>query len=508
MKTITKVLIANRGEIAVRIMRTCREMGIQTVAVYSEADRTAYHVRMADEAYYLGPPPASESYLQQDRLIDIARRAGAQAIHPGYGFLAENPQFAEKVRDAGLIFIGPPPDAMRIMGDKTAARETMQKAGVPIVPGSPAPLADADEALNVAKTIGFPVLLKAAAGGGGKGMRVVASEAEMASAFRGASSEAQSAFGDGRIYIEKYLQGPRHIEFQVFADEHGNVVHLCERECSIQRRHQKIIEESPSPLMTPELREQMGQAAVKAARACGYVNAGTIEFLVDQDRHFYFLEMNTRLQVEHPVTEMVVGMDLVRLQLEVAMGKPLPFSQDQVRLQGHAIECRVYAEDPRNHFLPSIGTVEFLQNPDGPGVRVDSGVTSGDEISLYYDPMIAKLIVHGENRSQAIERMIRALQEYRVLGVKTTIPFCIWVMQHERYRAGEFDTHFVPNEYLPKLDELDSDLTADERIAAAVALAHFMKNGQGLLSLDHARETNHRPTSAWRIRGWKQLKRL
>ncbi|MDQ7054371.1 MAG: acetyl-CoA carboxylase biotin carboxylase subunit [candidate division KSB1 bacterium] len=508
MKTIAKVLIANRGEIAVRIIRTCREMGIQTVAVYSEADRTAYHVRMADEAYYLGPPPASESYLQQERLIDIARRAEAQAIHPGYGFLAENPQFAEKVRDAGLIFIGPPPEAMRIMGDKTAARETMQKAGVPIVPGSPAPLANADEALNVARAIGFPVLLKATAGGGGKGMRMVASESEIASAFRSASSEAQSAFGDGRVYIEKYVQGPRHIEFQVLADEHGNVVHLCERECSIQRRHQKIIEESPSPLMTPELREQMGEAAVKAAQACGYVNAGTIEFLVDQDRHFYFLEMNTRLQVEHPVTEMVVGMDLVRLQLEVAMGKPLPFSQDQVHLQGHAIECRVYAEDPRNHFLPSIGTVEFLQNPDGPGVRVDSGVTSGDEISLYYDPMIAKLIVHGENRSQAIERMIRALKEYRVLGVKTTIPFCIWVMQHERYRTGEFDTHFVPNEYLPKLDELDSDLNADERIAAAVALAHSMENGQGLVPLDQARETDHRSTSAWRIRGWKQLKRV
>ncbi len=508
MKHINKVLIANRGEIAVRIMRTCREMGIETVAVYSEADRTAYHVRMADEAYYLGPPAASESYLQQDRIIDIAKRAGAQAIHPGYGFLAENPAFAEKVNAAGMIFIGPPPEAMRIMGDKTAARDTMKKAGVPIVPGSPAPLSDVREAVQVARSIGFPVLLKAAAGGGGKGMRVVSSAEEMESAFRAASSEAQSAFGDGRVYIEKYLQGPRHIEFQVFADEHGNVVHLCERECSIQRRHQKIIEESPSPLMTPELRAQMGEAAVKAAQACGYVNAGTIEFLVDQDRHFYFLEMNTRLQVEHPVTEMVVGMDLVRLQLHVAMGQPLPFTQDDVQLQGHAIECRVYAEDPRNNFLPSIGKVEFLQNPDGPGVRVDSGVTSGDEISLYYDPMIAKLIVHGENRLQAIERMLRALEEYRVFGVKTTIPFCTWVMRNDRFRSGDFDTHFVPNEFLPRLDELSSDLTEDEKIAAAAAMAFFQENGQAAPVSQAVQAANHRPASAWRLRGWKQLQRL
>ncbi len=503
---IRKILIANRGEIAVRIMRTCRELGIQCVAVYSEADRTAYHVRMADEAYCIGPPPATESYLKQEHIIEVAKSCGADAIHPGYGFLAENPEFAEQVQREGLIFIGPPAEAMRVMGDKTAARQAMAEAGVPVVPGSPAPLNSVDEALQVADQIGFPVLLKAAAGGGGKGMRIVSKAADMASAFRAAASEAKSAFGDGRIYIEKYLENPRHIEFQIIADHDGRVVHLGERECSIQRRHQKVIEESPSVIMTAELRKKMGEAAVKAAAACGYTNAGTVEFLVDKDRRFYFLEMNTRLQVEHPVTEMVVGHDLVHLQIEIAMGKPLPFTQKDIRFQGHAIECRVYAEDPDNQFMPSTGTIEYLHKPDGPGIRDDAGVTEGDEISLYYDPMIAKLIVHAADREAAIRKMLRALDEYRIVGVKTTIPFCRWVLQHPEFQKGTFDTHFVQKHYQASQAAPEQQVTKPEQHAAAIALAYLAEKTRMKMTLD-AHPANHQPASRWKLRGWKHLQR-
>ena len=504
MNKIRKVLIANRGEIAVRVLRTCREMGIRTVAVYSEADRTALHTRLADESYCVGPPPAGESYLQQDTILKIARQADVDAIHPGYGFLSENPVFAEKVEKTGLVFIGPPASAMRIMGDKTEARKAMQKAGVPIVPGTAEPLSSVEQATKTAAQVGYPVLLKAAAGGGGKGMRIVESEKDMASSFRSASSEAQSAFGDGRVYIEKYLEQPRHIEFQVFADQHGNAIHLGERECSIQRRHQKVIEEAPSAILDPEMRTKMGEAAVKAALACGYTNAGTIEFLVDKHRNFYFLEMNTRLQVEHPVTEMVTGLDLVRLQLDIAAGAKLPLGQQDVRLNGHALECRIYAEDPSNNFLPSIGKITHLDKPDGPGVREDSGITSGDEISLYYDPMISKLVVWADTRVHAIERMRRALSEYRILGVATTIPFCAWVIDHKRFRQADFDTHFVKEEFFDKEDQQLNSLSETELHAAAIAATiHFEETQQKFSApLD-----GHTASSPWRQRGWKEKAR-
>ena len=504
MPPIKKILIANRGEIAVRVMRTCREMGIATVAIFSDADRTALHTRFADEAYRAGPSPARQSYLQQDRIIDIARQSGAQAIHPGYGFLAENPEFAEKVQAAGLLFIGPPASAMRIMGDKTAARKTMQQAGVPTVPGSPEPLASAQEAAAYAETVGYPVLLKAAAGGGGKGMRIVHRVAEMADSFRAAASEAQSAFGDGRIYIEKYLENPRHIEFQIIADQNGHAIHLGERECSIQRRHQKVIEESPSAIITPEMRQEMGDAAVKAAKACGYTNAGTIEFLIDKERRFYFLEMNTRLQVEHPVTEMVVGLDLVRLQIDIAAGHPLELQQADVRQQGHAIECRIYAEDPENNFLPSTGRIGHMQKPDGPGIRDDSGVSAGDEISVFYDPMIAKLIAHAPERDTAIERMLRALREYRITGVKTTIPFCAWVLRHPRFRRGDFDTHFVQDEFFTRDGAIET-LAPEEQHAVAIAAAFELQTRKHqAMQAPASNSRPHQGLSPWRLRGWKQ----
>lgn len=503
MPNISKILIANRGEIAVRILRTCREMGIESVAVYSDADEVALHTRLADACYPVGPPPVAQSYLQQEKILEIARMSGADAIHPGYGFLSENPVFAEKVEQAGLIFIGPPASAMRIMGDKTEARKAMQAAGVPIVPGTAEPLSSVEQAQKIAEKVGYPVLLKAAAGGGGKGMRVVGSQKEMASSFRAASSEAQSAFGDGRVYIEKYLEQPRHIEFQVFADQHGNAIHLGERECSIQRRHQKVIEEAPSAILDETMRRQMGEAAVKAALACGYTNAGTIEFLVDKHRHFYFLEMNTRLQVEHPVTEMATGLDLVRLQIEIARGEKLPLVQKDVRFNGHAIECRIYAEDPENNFLPSIGKITHLYKPDGPGIRDDSGVTAGDEISLYYDPLIAKLVAWGENREHAIERMRRALFEYRISGVMTTIPFCAWVIDHPRFRHADFDTHFIKEEFFDKKDQNISQLSEEELHAAAIAAAIHFENSQQKFSIPASNNTII--GSAWRRRGWKEM---
>ena len=413
-----KILIANRGEIAVRVLRACREMGVSPVAVYSEADAAALHVRLADEAYLLGPAPSAESYLRAERVIEAARLSGAEAIHPGYGFLSENAAFARAVVEAGLVFIGPSPESMELMGSKTSARRAAEAAGAPVVPGTNTPLESLDEARETAARVGYPVMLKAAAGGGGKGMRLVASEAEMPSAFETARSEADSAFGDPSVYIEKAVERPRHIEIQVFADAHGNTVHLGERECSIQRRHQKVIEECPSPINDPDLREAMGEAAVRIARAADYVGAGTVEFLVsDVTRDFFFLEMNTRLQVEHPVTELVTGFDLVREQIRVAAGLPLSFTQDEVRLVGHAVECRVYAEDPEQNFMPSPGLITRLRVPSGPSVRDDGGVYEGAEVSIYYDPMISKLATWGRTRAEAVERMRRALDEYAVGGI-------------------------------------------------------------------------------------------
>jgi len=467
MTRFSKILIANRGEIAVRIIRTCRDLGIRTVAVYSEVDRTALHTRLADEAYAIGPPPAAASYLDQEKLIDVARRSGAEAIHPGYGFLAENPSFAAAVEEAGLTFIGPPASAISLMGDKTAARKSMHAAGVPIVPGLERALEDEAEARRAAAELGYPVLLKAAAGGGGKGMRIVSSADEMPASFRAARSESESAFGDGRIYLEKYLESPRHIEFQILADRHGNVVHLGERECSIQRRHQKVIEEAPSVLLDDAMRREMGQAAVRAAQACGYVGAGTIEFMVDRSRRFYFLEMNTRLQVEHPVTEMVTGLDLVAEQIRIAAGEPLALRQEEIRLQGHAIECRIYAEDPSNNFLPSTGVVRELRGPGGPGIREDCGIFAGGEVSVYYDPLISKLIAWGPDRTTAIQRMRRALREYRLAGVSTTLPFCLWVMEHPRFVSGDFDTHFVQDSFRP---QAVADVGESEVVAVAAVL--------------------------------------
>ena len=468
-----KVLIANRGEIAVRIIRACRDLGIKSVAVFSDADRYAQHVRLADEAYNAGPSPSAESYLDIDKIIAIAKKSGAEAIHPGYGFLAENPVFAAAVTDAQIEFIGPSPDAIKMMGDKLAARAAMIKSGVPIVPGTKTLIEDEEESLRAAKKIGFPVLIKAAAGGGGKGMRVVDDPKDMKSAIRGAASEAKTAFGDDRMYIEKYLPKPRHIEIQVIADKHGNYVYLGERECSIQRRHQKVIEEAPSPVVDSELRHKMGEAAIAAAKACNYTNAGTVEFLVDTNMQFYFLEMNTRLQVEHPVTEMITGRDLATEQIMIAAGERLSFKQEDITISGHAIECRIYAEDPVD-FLPAVGTISHYREPAGPGVRIDSGVYEGVEISVYYDPLIAKLITYGENRHQAIARMKRALDEYMITGVTTNISFHQKILDHQDFIDGKLSTHFIEENY-SKPDEM----TDSEQLAIAVAAVledHTRKN--------------------------------
>ncbi|MCL4829332.1 MAG: acetyl-CoA carboxylase biotin carboxylase subunit [Caldilinea sp.] len=438
-----KILIANRGEIAVRIIRACQEMGIATVAVFSDADARALHVALADEAAHIGPPPPRESYLHSERILQVAQARGCDAIHPGYGFLSENADFADAVSAAGLAFIGPGAHAMRVMGSKTSARTAMQAAGVPVVPGYQESQADAD-LIEAARMIGFPLLVKATAGGGGKGMRILHAPAELPHALESARREALNAFGDDRIYLEKLIASPHHIEFQIFADHHGHAVHLFERECSVQRRHQKIIEETPSPLLDDALRQRMGEAAVAAVHAVGYTNAGTLEFLVDAQRNFYFLEMNTRLQVEHPITEAVTGVDLVKLQIRVAAGEPLPFTQADLSQRGHAIECRIYAEDPANNFLPAIGKVLTAVEPVGPGVRVDAGVTTGDEVTLHYDPMIAKLIVLGEHRRDAIGKMLWALRHYVVLGdIITNIAFLRQVLVHPRFQAGDTTTDFV-----------------------------------------------------------------
>ncbi|HKQ46927.1 MAG TPA: acetyl-CoA carboxylase biotin carboxylase subunit [Phycisphaerae bacterium] len=438
-----KVLIANRGEIAVRVAQTLQQMGIVAAAVYSEADRGAVHVRAADEAYPLEGSSSAETYLRGDKIIEIARRCGAEAIHPGYGFLSENADFAQSCADAGFTFIGPTPPVIRAMGDKIVAKKTFADAGVPVVPGATLESGTFDEAKKCAKKIGYPVLIKAAAGGGGKGMRVVQKESDLAAAIEAAQREAGAAFGDGRVFLEKYLTKPRHVEFQIFGDTHGNVVHLFERECSIQRRHQKIIEESPSPALTPELRAQMGDAAVRAAQAIGYTNAGTVEFILDESGEFYFLEVNTRLQVEHPVTEMTLGRDLVRAQILVAAGQPLLFSQDDLRQDGHAIECRIYAEDAARGFLPSIGTILRYVAPIGGGLRIDSGVGEGSQISVHYDPMLAKLIAHGRTRREALDKMLWALDRYVILGITTNIDLLRAVIAHPEFAAGRLHTHFL-----------------------------------------------------------------
>jgi len=466
-----KILIANRGEIACRVIRACREMNIATVAVYSDADRDALHVRMADEAFHIGPPPSAESYLRWEKIIEVAKASGTEAIHPGYGFLSENAEFVRNVTAAGVVFIGPPPEAMEGLGGKMSARKIAIEAGVPIVPGTTEPLRSFDEAKATADEIGYPVMLKASAGGGGKGMRLVFEEAELRSALENAQSEALAGFGDDAVYVEKVVVAPRHIEIQVFSDTHGNHVYLGERECSIQRRHQKVIEEAPSPINSAELRKEMGECAVKVAKAVDYVGAGTVEFLVsDVDHSFYFLEMNTRLQVEHPVTELVTGIDLVREQIRVAWGEKLSFTQDDVEIKGHAIECRVYAEDPDANFMPSPGTITRLRLPQGPGVRDDGGVYEGCEVSIYYDPMISKLAVYGKDRAEAIDRMRRALEEYEVGGIKTTLQFFRDVMRDQEFIDGKLDTGFIPrfNERhkAAEIGETDRDIAI---IAAALS---------------------------------------
>jgi acetyl-CoA carboxylase, biotin carboxylase subunit len=470
-----KILIANRGEIAVRIARACREMGIVSAAVYSEADRAALHVRLADEAYAVGPAPSRESYLRIDKLMEAARRAACDALHPGYGFLAENPELARACAANGVTFIGPSPEAMERLGSKTAARQLALRAGVPMVPGTRDPVENHSDAGRIAQGLGFPVLLKAVAGGGGKGMRVVASDSELAAAWRDAASEALNAFGDARLYLEKYLDRPRHIEIQILADVHGHIVHLGERECSVQRRHQKVIEESPSPIMTPELRRAMGEAAVRLAREAGYTNAGTVEFLVDASRQLYFLEVNTRLQVEHPVTEMVTGLDLVKLQIRIAAGEPLPFAQDEVNLSGHAVECRLYAEDPDNQFFPSPGTIVSRRAPSGPGIRLDDGVYEGFNVSIEYDPLLGKLISWGQNRAETVARLERALEEHTVTGIKTNSGLLLDVLRDPEFLRGEISTRWLDDRLAQLLSvrhTRERDAVAEEA-AILAALLHF-----------------------------------
>ena len=469
-----KILIANRGEIAIRVMRSAREMGIATVAVFSEADRNALHVRYADEAVCIGPAASSQSYLVMERIIEAARQTGADAIHPGYGFLSENAAFADLVKASGIIFIGPSGDSMRKMGSKLAAKATAEANNIPLVPGTAKALESVEEGMRVAEKIGFPVLIKASAGGGGKGMRIVHAAAEFEEQMRLAVSEATSSFGDGAVFIERYVGSPRHIEIQVLGDTHGNVVHLFERECSVQRRHQKVVEEAPSSVLTPQLRAEMGRCAVEVAKACIYVGAGTVEFLLDERLNFYFLEMNTRLQVEHPVTEYITGLDLVKEQIKVARGERLSFRQEDLKILGHAIEIRVYAEDPADNFLPDIGRLSTYRIPQGPGIRVDDAYEEGMDIPIYYDPMIAKLIAYGSDRSEAIERMKRAIEDYHITGVKTTLPFCHFVMRHEAFVSGKFDTHFVKNHYTP--DMLHRAEPDEEMIAALLAVRSIRNN--------------------------------
>jgi acetyl-CoA carboxylase biotin carboxylase subunit len=471
-----KILVANRGEIALRIMRTIRKMGIKSVAVYSEADRNSPHVLFADEAVCLGPAPSNQSYLKGDKIIDFCKQLGVDGIHPGYGFLSENADFAQKVTDAGLIFIGPGPEAMRIMGSKLAAKECVKTYDIPMVPGIDQAIEDVGIAKEIANKIGYPILIKASAGGGGKGMRIVQKDSDLEEQMQRAISEAKSSFGDGSVFVEKYVSSPRHVEIQVLADNYGNTVHLFERECSIQRRHQKVVEESPSSVLTPELRKKMGDAAVMVAKSCKYTSTGTVEFLMDDKLNFYFLEMNTRLQVEHPVTEMITGIDLVEEQIKIARGEKLGFTQDDLKINGHAVELRVYAEDPLNKFLPSIGTLTTYIKPKGEGVRVDDGYEEGMAIPIYYDPMIAKLATHGKDRTEAITKMKEAIKNYKIDGLSTTLPFGTFVFEHEAFLSGHFDTHFVQDYYTPEL--IIEKQKSNAEIAALVGLQYWMEKAK------------------------------
>jgi acetyl-CoA carboxylase, biotin carboxylase subunit len=468
-----KILVANRGEIALRVMRTCKEMGISTVAVYSEADRNSLHVKYADQAVCIGPAASSQSYLLGKKIVEVAKELGVDGIHPGYGFLSENADFAQQVTDAGITFIGPSPYSMNIMGDKLSSKAAVKKYNIPMVPGTEGAIDDIEKAKKTAVEIGFPILVKASAGGGGKGMRIVEKAEDFEEQMKLAVSEATSAFGDGSVFIEKYVAGPRHIEIQVMADNHGNVVYLFERECSIQRRHQKVVEEAPSSILTAEKRQQMGKCAVDVAKACNYSGAGTVEFLLDENLNFYFLEMNTRLQVEHPVTEMITGVDLVKEQINVARGKNLSFTQEELKINGHALEIRVYAEDPKNNFLPDIGKLKRYKVPQGLGVRVDDGFEEGMDIPIYYDPMIAKLITHASTRQEAIDKMKRAINEYQISGVENTLDFCQYVMNHEAFVSGNFDTHFVKKYFTPEVLEKNN---ADTEEIAALIGAYILKN--------------------------------
>jgi len=494
-----KILIANRGEIAIRIMNTCSEMGIQTVAVYSEADRSSLHVRYADEAYLIGPAPSTESYLNLEKIIEVAKKSGAEAIHPGYGFLAENAKFSERCKEEGIVFIGPDAYAINTMGDKITARKTMIAAGIPVVPGTTDPITDFDEAVKTIKEIGLPVMIKASAGGGGKGMRLVYKEEDIIPSVKAAKSEAKAAFGDDAVYIEKYINSPHHIEFQILADNHGNYVHLFERECSVQRRHQKVVEETPSPIMTEEVRKEMGKHAVAAAQAVNYSGAGTIEFVTDDHLNYYFLEMNTRLQVEHPITEQVVGVDLVKEQINIAWGEKLRFKQEDLSQHGHAIEVRIYAEDPENNFMPSPGRIRNIHYPLGPGVRHDSYAYPGFDIPIYYDPMISKLVVWGNNREEAIERMKRALKIFKITGVKTSIPFLYKIMEVPAFKKGRYTTHFIQNhEKELKTTEHASEEYRD--LAAVAAFLDYLKAAERN-PINNFANGNH---SAWKEYGRKK----
>lgn len=473
---IKKILVANRGEIALRIMKTARNMGIKTVAVFSEADRNAPHVKFADEAVCIGPPPSNESYLLGEKIIKVAKELNVDAIHPGYGFLSENAEFGESVEKSGMIFIGPKSHAIHIMGSKLAAKDAVKKYDIPMVPGTDEAITDVASAKEIAKEIGFPILIKASAGGGGKGMRIVENSKEFEDQMKRAISEAENAFGDGSVFIEKFVTSPRHIEIQVLADNFGNTVHLFERECSIQRRHQKVVEEAPSSVLTPELRNQMGEAAVKVAKACDYVGAGTVEFLLDDKHNFYFLEMNTRLQVEHPVTELITGLDLVEQQINVANNEKLSFSQEDLKITGHAFELRVYAEDPLNNFMPSVGKLEVYRPPSGKNIRVDDGFTEGMQVPIQYDPMLSKLITYGKTRNEAMQRMLEAISEYDVEGVSTTLPFGKFVFEHEAFRSGNFDTNFVKKYYSEeKLKAINEE---EAKVAALFALKQYLKDSE------------------------------
>ena len=474
-----KILVANRGEIALRVMKTIKKMGISTVAVFSEADRDAPHVKFADEAVCIGPAPSAQSYLKGDKIIEVAKDLGVDGIHPGYGFLSENAGFAEAVEKNGITWIGPGSKAIKVMGSKLAAKDAVKDYGIPMVPGIDEAITDTEEAKKIANEIGFPILIKASAGGGGKGMRIVEKEKDLEDQMKRAISEAESAFGDGSVFIEKYVASPRHIEIQVLADTHGNFLHLFERECSIQRRHQKVVEEAPSVVLDEKLRKEMGEAAVNVAKACDYVGAGTVEFLFDENRNFYFLEMNTRLQVEHPVTELITGIDLVEQQIRVARGEELSFGQEDLSITGHALELRVYAEDPMEDFMPSTGKLVTYEIPKGEHVRLDNGFEEGMDVPIYYDPMLSKLVTYGKTREEAMEYMLEAIDNYHIEGVSTTLPFGKYVFQHDAFRSGNFDTHFVKNYYSPQ--ELENEINEEARLAAMVALNQYLEDKEQLV---------------------------